>query len=70
MITDFFGRRFSKGDTIVYPLRKGSSMWLESAEVIDVGNDKLKILKPNGQKTTIKNFFNCIIAPADWSPSE
>jgi hypothetical protein len=70
VIADLFGRGFSVGDTIVYPLRQGSRMWMESAEVIDVKTASLGIKKDNGNKTTIRNFSSCIIAPEGWTQQD
>jgi hypothetical protein len=35
MIVDFLGREIRVGDTVVYPCRSGSTMWLTNGEVID-----------------------------------
>lgn len=61
MLTDFFDRQFFVHDIVVYPLRQGSSMWLEKAVVYDIMPDRIKIIKANGNKTYIKNYKNCII---------
>ena len=34
--TDYVGRAIAPGDTIVYPVRRGSDMWLTSADVVTV----------------------------------
>lgn len=70
MISDFFGVTFNRGDTIAYPLRQGSKLWIETAEVTNVKATSLDIKKSNGNKTTIKNYKNCIIAPEGWSPED
>jgi hypothetical protein len=70
MLRDFFGKEFEAGNIVVYPLRKGSSMWLEYATVMEVCEDKLKVVKGSGQKTYIKNIRTCIIAPEGWLPCE
>lgn len=65
MLRDFFGQRFQEGDTIAYPVRQGSCLWIETAVILEIGEDILKIEKPNGNKTRIKNYQNCIIKPLD-----
>ena len=67
-IKDFFGTTFEKGQRIVYPLRKGSSMWLEDATIVEVCSDKLRVVKESGQITYIKNLRTCIVAPIEWQP--
>jgi hypothetical protein len=63
MALDFFGRRINKDCVIAYPVRQGSSMWIEKGRVTEVLSNKLKIVKKRGVKTQIKNICNCIIAP-------
>jgi len=69
---DFLGRTIEVGDTIVYPVRRGSSMWLSKGEVEFVGEGELEgrlILKiektvwdPIDQKDYLKparaNFYS------------
>ena len=40
---DFLGREIQRGDIIVYPNRKSSSLWMNKARVIEVHENKLRI---------------------------
>ncbi len=58
---DFMGREIKAGDTVVYPVRRGSSMWLNKLNVTMVEAASLKGFSPEGRLTTIKNLKNVVV---------
>ena len=40
---DFFGLLIEKGDMVVYPVRKGSRMWMVSGLVDELGEGRIKV---------------------------
>jgi hypothetical protein len=59
--TDFLGREIKAGDTIVYPVRRGSSMWLNKLTVTQAQPDSLTGLNPDGRWVTVKNLKNVVV---------
>lgn len=63
--TDFLGNPISAGDTVVYPVRRGSKMWLNKLVVQSI-NDT-----PNGPTISgrndasrmvhVRNLLNCVV---------
>lgn len=51
---DFLGRELKVGDTIAYPMRQGSRMWMQSGTIRSIHPDCVKITRPNGKKTAIR----------------
>lgn len=41
---DFLGKTIDVGDTIVYPGRQSSSLWMNKAEVTEVGPNYLTVM--------------------------
>lgn len=67
---DFFGRPFTAGDRVVYPLRHSSSMWLEEATVVEVSEETdyrnnihytLKVRKPNDKVVKLTALARVVI---------
>jgi len=64
---DFFGRLIEVGHTIVYPMRRGSKMWMQRASVTEIRqHDRtqpplLVCLNPTGRRVTIQNLDNCVV---------
>ena len=64
---DFLGREIEVGHTIVYPVRRGSRMWMQMASVTEIRqHDRtqpplLVYLNPTGRKVTIQNLDNCVV---------
>ena len=58
---------YKVGHTIVYPIRRGSKMWMQKASVTQVvQHDRtqpplLACLNPTGRKVTIQNLDNCVV---------
>ena len=64
---DFLGRPIEVGHTIVYPIRRGSKMWMQKANVTQIiQHDRtqpplLACINPTGRKVTIQNLDNCVV---------
>ena len=64
---DFLGCLIEVGHTVVYPVRRGSKMWMQRASVTEiVQHDRtqppiLICLNPTGRKVTIQNLDNCVV---------
>ena len=67
---DFLGHPIEVGHTVVYPVRRGSKMWMQKASVTEVvQHDRtqpplLVCLNPTGRKVTIQNLDNCVVVGA------
>ena len=56
-INDFLGRRIKPGDTIAYPVRRGSDMWMTTIKVTSLDHAPVRIVGLNsmGRQITLKN---------------
>lgn len=54
MVKDYFGKEILKGDHIVYPVRRANEMWMNSAIVTKITDNRIYITKYNGLKTYLK----------------
>ncbi len=62
-LVDYFGKAFKEGQTIAYPVRQGSRLWIESAVITKVHENGLSAVKDTNKKVYIKNYYNCFIRP-------
>ncbi len=58
MSRDFIGRAIVAGNTVVYPVRRGSSMWLNKLAVTQVDDDHITGFNKDGRRITVKNLNN------------
>jgi len=61
---DFMGREIKAGDTLVYPVRRGSSMWLNRLLVTQALADVVTGTNPEGRRITVKNLGNAVVVPS------
>ena len=61
MSRDFIGRAIAAGNTVVYPVRRGSSMWLNKLAVTQVDDDHITGFNGDGRRITVKNLNNCVV---------
>ena len=71
MPKDFLGKPIETGDTIVYPGRQGSGMWLNKATVISIPKPKttpsgrveykIKVLRTDGRYTHITELKRVVV---------
>ena len=59
--TDFLGRQIMAGDVITYPVRRGSSMWLNKLHVTQVLPENVKGLNSEGRWITVQNLNNVVV---------
>lgn len=62
---DFLGNEIKTTDTIVYPVRRGSNMWLKSL-VVDAVRDTGRGVRVTGRNAagnsvSIQNVQNCVV---------
>lgn len=62
---DFLNHPITVGHVIVYPVRRGSSMWLNRMTVqqIDSSGEAPVVVgySPNGKRIRVKNTQNCVV---------
>jgi len=58
---DFMGRTIVAGQTVVYPVRRGSSMWMNKLKVTQVNEETILGYNTAGRLLTIKNLQNVVI---------
>lgn len=66
MTLDYMGREIKAGDTVVYPVRRGSAMWLNRMKVTLAERDFIKGLSPTGIWVTVKNLKNVVIVDPEF----
>jgi len=60
-ITDFIGTEIKAASQLVYPVRRGSQMWLTKITVTAVSADEIKGYNAIGRRITVKNIKNTIV---------
>ena len=61
MSRDFAGRTIVAGATVAYPVRRGSSMWLNKLTVTLAADDYITGYNNEGRRVTVKNLKNCVV---------
>lgn len=68
-VKDSMGYSLNAGDTIAYPVRRGSKMWLETGKILAIGAETVgqgsiqvvaKVGKDNGSVVPFLSFSRCI----------
>jgi len=66
---DFLGRVIQAGDTLVYPVRRGSKMWLNRIRVTKSEIDIILGDSPEGRSVRLSNLKNTVvIRPGEITP--
>jgi hypothetical protein len=63
-VKDFLGRDIVAGNTVVYPIRKGSSMWMKRMTVVGTEHGVLTGNSPEGRRITLTNISNVTVVEA------
>jgi len=63
--TDFVGRTIKAGDTVVYPVRRKSEMWLTNLQVTQVLDDSIIGFNHLGKRITVHNLKNVVVVPKE-----
>lgn len=58
---DFMGCEIKPGDDLVYPVRRGSKMWLNCIRVTKAEENKVYGLNSNGRTVQLTNLKNTIV---------
>ena len=60
-VLDFLGKPIKAGDTIVYPCRKGSAMWLSTLVVEHIDKDGIGGHNSAGRRINLTNLANVVV---------
>lgn len=63
-VVDLIGREITAGCSVVYPVRRGSDMWLKKIQVQQVTPGKVPEISgfnSEGRRVTIRNLKNCAV---------
>jgi hypothetical protein len=60
-VLDFMGREITVGATVVYPVRRGSSMWMQKIKVTQVKPATLGGYNNEGRRITLHNIANVVV---------
>lgn len=63
-VLDFVGREITGGSTVIYPVRKGSSMWLNRCTVTKIEEGVQPVILgvlSNGHVVRVKNLQNVVV---------
>lgn len=60
-VNDFMGREIVVGATIVYPVRRGSSMWMQKIKVTQVKPTAIGGYNGEGRRITLHNIANVVV---------
>lgn len=63
--TDFLGRTITAGDILVYPVRRGSKMWLNRITVTKAEADRIHGIGREGRMVQLTNLNNTIVIRPD-----
>ena len=58
---DFLGREIVAGNTVVYPVRRGSSLWMNRMTVLGTTNGVLTGNNPEGRRINLTNIENVTV---------
>ena len=59
---DFLNQTVDVGDTIVYPGRRGSSLWMNRAKIIDIRANSIRVQRVNDNAIkTIKRVDRVVV---------
>ena len=68
--TDFLGRSIAVDDTLIYPVRRGSRMWLNRIIVSKVESVEIYGHNPGGRQVMLTNLNNTIVVrPGEITPA-
>jgi hypothetical protein len=71
-VLDFMGREITAGSTVIYPVRRGSSMWMQEISVTQVvpgTTPTLTGFNPSGRKITLHNVGNVTVVEPRVRPA-
>lgn len=67
MMKDTRGKEFMVGDLIAYPQRSGSSVWLVVSRILELGDEKLKVMREGHDRPSTVHCYNrAVIIERSW----
>jgi glutamate synthase domain-containing protein 3 len=65
-VKDFLGKHIQQGDTIVYPGRASSALWMNKATVLEVLVSGKVVARTNeGKRVTLSNTKNIVVVEVE-----
>ena len=58
---DFLGQEIRVGDSLAYPVRRRSAMWMAKIMVTDLGDGTVRGINDKGRRITLSKLERCII---------
>lgn len=58
---DFLGQDINSGDTVVYPGRQGSNMWMNSATVLDLLDNSIRVQRTKDGAVRVLNRLDRVV---------
>ena len=58
---DFLGREIKPGDTVIYPVRRGSRLWMNRMTVVSAVGDRLAGVNPEGRRVSLSHVANVTV---------
>jgi hypothetical protein len=60
-VKDCIGREIKAGNLVVYPVRKGSKMWMSKMTVDSTEGGRLRGTNPEGRLVQLANVSNVVV---------
>ena len=70
-VLDFMGREINAGSTVIYPVRRGSKMWMQELSVTQIipgDSPTITGFNTTGRKITLHNVTNVTVVAARVRP--
>ena len=64
IVKDFLGQEIKPGCTVVYPARRGSSMWMNTMVVDLVLPKRISGFNNVGRRVNVTTILNCTVVPS------
>lgn len=61
LMIDFLGNQIRIGNTIVYPGRQGSRLWMNRAIVTVIRKNGIQVQRPDGDLRTLRRIENVVV---------
>jgi hypothetical protein len=63
VVKDFVGQEIKPGCSVVYPTRRGSSMWMNKMTVDLVEDSHISGFNNVGRRVNVTTIKNCVVVP-------
>ena len=58
---DFLGREIKAGDTVIYPVRRGSRLWMNRMTVVSADGNRLAGVNLEGRRISLSHVANVTV---------